>query len=80
MQISAIQLSKPFLQSIADLGEDVREGLLSSLELKVFESAVDPAAIFADNPRIVGWVVLDGENGASTFLALKGDLYEVHDT
>ena len=76
MQIRSIQFSKSFLESVADLGEDAREGLLSSLELKVFETAVDPAAVFADNPGVVGWVVLDDEYGATTFLALKGDSYQ----
>jgi hypothetical protein len=77
MQISAIQFSETFLESVADLGEDAREGLLSSLELKVFEPAVDPAAVFADDPGIVGWVVLDGEDAATTFLTLKGDSNQV---
>ena len=78
MQIRSIQFSKSFLESVADLGEDAREGLLSSLELKVFETAVDPAAVFADNPGVVGWVVLDGEDAATTFLTLKSDSYQVH--
>lgn len=78
MQISSINFSKTFLESVADLCEDSREGLLSSLELKVFEAAVDPTTVFADDPGVVGWVVLDGEDGATTFLALKGDSYQVH--
>lgn len=78
MQITSIKFSETFLKSIADLGEDARQGVLSSLELKVFESSVDPAAVFADDPGVVGWVVLDGEDGATTFLALKGDSYQIH--
>ena len=78
MQIDSIRFSESFLKTVADLGKDARESLLSSLELEVFEAPVDPATVFADNPGIVGWVVLDGEDGATTFLTLKGDSYQVH--
>ena len=78
MDISAIQFSKSFLETLAELGDDERERLLDRLELEVFETAVDPAAILADDPGLVGWVVLDGEDGATTFLALKGDSDQVH--
>lgn len=73
MKIKAVEFSEAFLHTLADLSEDARESALSSLELEMPEPSVDPAAIPACDPRIVGRLILDDENGATAFLTLKGD-------
>lgn len=71
MKITSVEFSTLFLQSIADLGQDSRERLLSSLELEVLETTEDPAAIFARDPRCVGRLVLDDERGTAALFTLK---------
>jgi hypothetical protein len=73
LDIRSIEFTTSFLEFLAGLGENARQGALDSLKLEAAEIAPNVCALFAGDDSVVGWMVVHAQDGSPAHFALKLD-------
>jgi len=75
MDITSVEFSAAFLNSLGGSGESETESLIDGISFEVSEGPIDPSAPLATDDGIVGRMAVRLEDGSTAVFALKCDSY-----